>query len=319
MKLVVLLPALNEEKHLPVLLSKFPSQIDGVSEIVPLVIDDGSTDQTANVARHAGAMVVSHGHNYGVGKAFQTGVECALEYGADIVVTMDSDNQFDPREIESLVQPILKRSFDVVLGDRFTDKQGHSIRHTYMPRKRYWGNIVISKIIGFVAGHYYPDVSCGFRAYSREALLRVNIFHSFDHVQEVLLDLHFKEMQVVSKPITVDYLPGRTSRVAYNLITYGWNVLKLTIRIFKDYKPFLFFSIVSLPFAGATLWFCYMGIMTGWTDLWVICSLMSFFAMVIFLTLGVLADMLVKIRLNQENQLYYAKKERYCVKSSLNT
>jgi glycosyltransferase involved in cell wall biosynthesis len=132
-----------------------------------LVVDDGSSDNTAAVAISAGARVVSHGRNQGVGMAFQSAVQYAWENDYDLLVGIDADGQFDPAEIPMLIQPLLDNRADMVVGNRFT--QG---RPEYMPPIKFRGNKMVAALVSSISGQKFQDVSCGFRAYNREALLR---------------------------------------------------------------------------------------------------------------------------------------------------
>lgn len=174
MKLVIQMPALNEEASIAQVLRSLPSTLPGIDEIVRLVVDDGSTDRTAELARAEGAVVVSHPRNLGVGMAFRTGIAKATELGADIVVTIDSDGQFNVNDIPVLLAPILAGEADFVTASRFLDPA----LVPEMPAAKRWGNDVIARWLSAITKQTYRDVSCGFRAYSRNAFLRLNLLGS---------------------------------------------------------------------------------------------------------------------------------------------
>ncbi len=132
MKLVILIPAFNEEDSIQQVINSVPKTIEGISEVLVLVVDDGSSDQTSSLAEQAGAIVVSHPQNRGVGAAFNTGLIKALELGADVMVNIDADGQFSATDIPVLIEPIIASKADFVSGDRFTDKNGHLVRPEYM-------------------------------------------------------------------------------------------------------------------------------------------------------------------------------------------
>jgi len=191
LKLIILIPAFNEEVKIKEVIDKLPRNINGVDEINCVVIDDGSSDNTSNVAREAGAVIIKHAHNQGVGSAFISGIEYSLKNNADMVINIDADNQFEPDEIPKLIKPILEKQADFVSGNRFLNGRPNN-----MPLIKYWGNKAMNKLISYIAGHKYNDVSCGFRAYSREALFNLNPFGKFTYTQETFLTLSFKGLRI---------------------------------------------------------------------------------------------------------------------------
>src|SRR5690606_1855180 len=148
MHLVILIPALNEAEMISQVIQSMPKQIEGIDQIRVLVVDDGSRDATAGVARAAGAIVVSHPYNQGVGKAFNTGLAAALEMCADIMVNTDADGQFAPTGIPLLIKPIIEGKADFVSGDRFRTSDGKLVRPDYMSGVKFWGNQRMADLIG---------------------------------------------------------------------------------------------------------------------------------------------------------------------------
>jgi len=315
MKLVVIMPALNEEKTIGDVIAGIPSKMDGVDDIEVIVVDDGSSDGTKLIAESAGAFVVSHSTNKGVGAAFHTGIKAALMRGADVIVNMDADGQFNPKDIPVLAKPILEREVDFVTASRF--KEPSMIPQ--MPKMKIWGNKRIAWLVSSLTGQKFYDVSCGFRAYSRETAMRLTLFGKFTYTQETFLDLAFKGATVIEIPIAVQ--GERTfgqSRVASNLWKYAAKTSRIILRAFRDYKPLKFFGLMSLPFLviGSLLggflvlhfilsggfsphkWAGFMGL--GLILLGLICFVV-----------GLLADMLDRIRINQEELLYYERKREY--------
>lgn len=207
------MPAFNEEKLIGGVLDRMPDYVDTI-----VVVDDGSTDKTPHIARAKGALVVTHNMNRGVGAAFHTGVDKALELNTDIMVTIDADGQFDPKDIDTLIDPIRDGDADFVTASRFKNKK---LAPT-MPRLKYWGNIAMSRLISFLTGQKFYDVSCGFRAYSKEALLRLNLFGEFTYTQETFMDLAFKNIAIQEVPISIqgERKYGQ-SKVAKNLFRYA--------------------------------------------------------------------------------------------------
>lgn len=159
MKLVILIPAFNEEDSIQQVVNSVPKTIDGISEVIVLVVDDGSKDKTSTLAEQAGAIVVSHNQNRGVGAAFNTGLIKALELGADVMVNIDADGQFSATDIPVLIEPIISGEADFVSGDRFSDENGHLAKPDYMSKLKFWGNKQMSKLISLLTQKQFADVS----------------------------------------------------------------------------------------------------------------------------------------------------------------
>lgn len=318
MKLAVIIPAFNEEDCLAAVVQSIPEAITAITSIDVVVVDDGSTDGTAEVARQAGAHVVRHAQNQGVGSAFQSGLRRALELGADLTVNIDADGQFSPLEIPKLIQPILRDEADFVTADRFTTEDGHMRKPENMPAIKYWGNKRVSRLISLIAKENFSDVSCGFRAYSRTALLQLNLVGRFTYTQESFLDLATKGMRIVSVPVNVKYFPGRKSRVAGNLPQYALRISGIIFRTFRDHQPIRFFGIL-----GAV--FFVLGLLLDAFVLWHFYSVGSFSPYktvalggiylnslgIMIWIVGLMADMLDRIRSNQEKILYMLKRQNY--------
>lgn len=307
-KICVVIPAYNEERLIGGVIDKIPEYVDHV-----VVIDDGSTDATAKVARDKGAIVVSHRKNRGVGAAFQTAVQKTLELKSDVMVNVDADGQFDPGDIWILIDPIIDGEADVVTASRFKDKN----LMPRMPWSKYLGNIAMSWLISLLTGQRLYDVSCGFRAYSRETLMRLNLFGEFTYTQETLLDLVFKNIAIKEVPLMIkgkrDY--GR-SKITNNLFRYAYRALKIIFRAFRDYKPLKFFGCMSGFFIAIGLimeltlfWhYIYRGRFTPYKFIGFIGGFFVAIGLLIFIT-GLLADILHRIKITQEEILYYKKKD----------
>jgi glycosyltransferase involved in cell wall biosynthesis len=313
MKLVVIIPCLNEAKTIGPVISQIPSHIPGITQTLVLVIDDGSKDETASIARQNGAHVISHIRTRGVGAAFHSGIDAAIRSGADIVVNLDGDGQFNPGDIPTLIRPIIDRQADCVTASRF--KSSDLIPD--MPQVKKWGNSMMAKLISFLVKRKYHDVSCGFRAYSLETILRMNLFGQFTYTQETFLDLAFKNLIILEVPITVrgERKHGR-SRVAHSLWNYAIQSSKIIFRTFRDYKPLKFFICLSLClfFIAACLggfflmYYLNTGKFTG--HLWAGFSagFLLLFSFLLFLT-GLLSDIFTRLREGQEKILYIEKRK----------
>jgi len=315
MKLIVIIPAFNEEASIPELLSRMPDLKEKGIELNPVVINDGSQDRTAEFARLAGAVVLCHETNAGLGKSFQDGLEYCLENGADIMVNIDADLQYDPADIETLVQPILDREADFVTADRFAEQNGKKIRPSNMPKVKFWGNQVMTWLVNSLARTNLGDVSSGFRAYNREAILNLNLTGKYTYTHETILDLAFKRLRLLSIPINVKYYPERKSKIASNLLIYTNQTLRIILKAFRDYRPFYFFGLLALgPFligAGLSIFMLYHYLTTGDFTPYKFVGFIGIYLLslaLVFIIIGFLADILVGIRLTAEKQLYLQKK-----------
>lgn len=315
MKLVIIIPAHNEENTVGDIISNVPHQIEGINQIEVVVINDASSDKTKSVAESAGASVISHVRNLGVGAAFHTGINAALKKKADIIVNIDADGQFNPEDIPVLIKPILKGEASFVTASRFKDPA----LTPKMPKIKIWGNKRMSQLISFLTGQKFYDVSCGFRAYSKDTALRLSLFGKFTYTQETFLDLANKDVPIKEIPIVVkeERLYGKSS-ISSNLWKYAAKTSKIIFRSFRDYKPLRFFGLLSLPifFIGTSLGtFLFIHyLMTGRFSphKWAGFSGLGLILIGIFLLfLGIVADMLDRIRSNQEEILYYERKREY--------
>ena len=314
MKLVVIIPAYNEEKTIAQVIREIPRNIEEINEVEVLVIDDGSTDNTVKEAKSAGAMVVSRTKNEGLGISFSTGIREALRQEADIIVNIDADNQFDSNDIPKLIKPILENRADMVTGARF--KEGKIIPNMSELKRR--GNKFFVWLVNLMTGNKFTDVSCGFRAYSRNTALYLNLFGRFTYTQEVFLDLVNKNKRIEEVPIKVTYYPKRDSKISGSLFHYGVRALGIVLRTFRDFHPLKFFGIpgVTIFGAGIIFWlysFIYWLVYHQTTSIrmyfFVGTGLLIFGFLLIILAL--IADMLKKIRQNQEEILYKLKKKEY--------
>lgn len=313
MKLIIYMPALNEQEGIADVIKSLPKEIDGIEEIRVLVVDDGSTDDTVKIAKESGAEVVSHTVNKGVGKAFQSAVQYVLEEGGDILVSIDADRQFNSNQIPQIIEPILSNNADMVTGNRFEKGIPEN-----MPKSKYWGNAQMSKLISFITGQRFRDVSCGFRAYSREALLRLNLFGAFTYTQESILDMVFKGLRVVEFPVDVIYFKERKSRVAGSIVKYAFRTLNIILSTLRDYKPMVFFGgIGAILISIGLVMEIFLGIhylISGDFTPFKFVGFTGFAFLVfglLFLIVGLLANMFNRVRVNQERILYELKKERY--------
>src|SRR5204862_221108 len=260
MKLVVTIPALNEEKTIAQVVRGVPRDIPGIDEVEVIVVNDGSTDNTATEASEAGAMVLNLPGGEGLGIVFRTGFEQAMRRGADFIVNIDGDGQFNPADIAKLVRPLLDDQADFVTCSRFADP---ALR-PQMPMVKYWGNHAVTRMINWVCGGTcFTDVSCGFRAFNREAAYRLTLFGRFTYTQETFIDLFAKGLRIAEVPLRVRGVREHgKSRVASNLWKYATNSLPIILRAMRDIQPLKFFGGIS-AFLGLIGVLC-GGFVFGW-------------------------------------------------------
>ncbi|MFK7937246.1 MAG: glycosyltransferase family 2 protein [Saprospiraceae bacterium] len=231
-KLIIQIPCYNEEQTLPLVLQELPAQITGIDVIEVQIVDDGSTDKTIAVAQKMGVdQIVRHIGNKGLGNAFRTGVNHALAQGVDILVNTDGDNQYPSRYIPALIQPILEQQADIVVGNRQTSQ----IKH-FSPIKRFFQWLGTKVTIILSGEKEVEDAVSGFRAYSREALLELNVTSSFSYVLDTTVQASNKKLKMVSVPITTN-LPTRPSRLFKNM----WEHIRKSgiqvLRVYALYRP----------------------------------------------------------------------------------
>lgn len=247
MKLVIQIPCLNEEESLPITLSALPKHIDGIDEIKVLIVNDGSTDRTIEVAKkHGISDFVNFTHNKGLAKAFSAGLNKALEMGADIIVNTDADNQYNASDIEKLVRPIIDGKADIVIGSRPVNKISH-----FSIIKKMLQNLG-SFVMRCVSSTSVKDAPSGFRAFSRNAAIQMNIFDNYTYTLETIIQAKAKGL--VIENVEIDVNPElRKSRLFSNMYIYIRRSIFTMLRMFIVYRPFRFFITVGILFLLAGL------------------------------------------------------------------
>ncbi len=310
MKLIVQIPCLNEAETLPATLETIPRSIPGIDEIEVLVIDDGSTDDTVEVARRHGVHhVVRHMGNKGLAEAFQSGIDACLRLGADIIVNTDGDNQYPQQDIPRLIEPILQHRADMVIGDRQTG----TIEHFSASKKllQQVGSWVVRK----GSGTRVPDAPSGFRAYSREAALRLNVVTRHSYTLETIIqagkkNLVIENIAVRTNPVT---RPSRLMRGNFDYIKKQGATI---VRIYAMYNPLKFFFLSGLAislFGGFWLLrFLFLSIVEGsigsrHLQSVVFGSVLPTIGVLIVL-IGLVADLIASVRRLLEDTLYRVKK-----------
>jgi glycosyltransferase involved in cell wall biosynthesis len=310
MKLIIQIPCFNEEKTLPDTIHDLPRQVEGITEIEWLVIDDGSSDRTMEVARSLGVHhIVQHDRNKGLAMAFQSGLNASLQLGADVIVNTDADNQYPGRYIPELVRPILARRADIVIGDRQTDRIEHFSGAKKLLQK------VGSAVVRYVSGTQVPDAPSGFRAWSRESALRINVLTGYTYTLETVIQAGAKNLTVLHIPVETN--PKlRESRLIRSTPQYVIHSALTILRLFVLYQPLRIFSYLSLPFAmiGAGLWLRYAALWLqgeagrgAHVQSIVVGSALIIIAFLIFL-IGLLGDLIAINRRLHEESLYYLKR-----------
>ena len=312
MKLIIQIPCHNEEKCLPVTLRDLPKSIDGVDSIETLVIDDGSTDDTSAVAKQEGVdHVVRLPFKRGLAEAFRKGLDRSLELGADIIVNTDGDNQYRGEDIAKLVAPILAKKAEIVIGcrDIFT------IEHFSLVKK------VLQKFGSSVVRRFsktdIPDVTSGFRAYSRDAALRINVFSNYTYTLETIIQAGRKEIPMASVGIRTNE-KLRESRLIKSLPSYIQRSIATILRVYLMYEPMKFFIktgslIISISFLIGLryMYFFFFAAKRGGHLQSLILGAVLFMAGFMLIAIGLLADIIAANRKLNEEILFRMRKSEF--------
>jgi glycosyltransferase involved in cell wall biosynthesis len=293
-----------------------PRNIPGITETEIIVVNDSSTDHTAEVATKAGATVITVNGRPGLGAIFRAGFERAMRRGADFVVNIDGDGQFNPGDIAKLVEPLLRDEADFATCSRFADPK----LYPQMPVVKFYGNRIVTSIINWICGGTkFTDVSCGFRAFNREAAYRLTLFGRFTYTQECFIDLFSKGLRITEVPLKIRGVREHgKSRVASSIRTYAMSSLPIILRAMRDIQPLKFFGAIALLFfvpgmltgLFVTGWYMIRAKTTPFTSFITIsgvCITLSF----LMGALALLADMLGRHRRITEELLYLARRRIY--------
>ncbi len=324
MKLIINIPAFNEEKEIGKTIKKirdsfvldFYAQSESIiSTKLIQVVDDGSTDYTAKVAKESGAdLVISYKPNRRLAYSFKQAIENSLENGADIMVNIDADGQFDPNEIPKLLSPILEGKADMVIGNRFGETEAKNI-----PWIRKSLNKFAAGIIGFFLGHKTDDLTCGFRAHNRETMLKLNLTNThFTYTQETIIDAIGKNLKLLWVPITVTYFNNREAKITKSIWKFVGNSTEIILKAIRDVRPLKFFGwpglfFVFVGFIGMAYFaFNYFQDfkISPYQNL-IIFSSISIFLGIQLSIFALIADMIKSNRQIQEELSYQWKKDKY--------
>lgn len=275
MKLIIQIPCYNEAETLEITLNDLPKQIEGIDTIEYLIINDGSQDNTVEVAKNWGVHhVVNFTCNRGLAKGFMAGLDACCKLGADIIVNTDADNQYSGADIETIVRPILEGRADIVIGERPIDQTEH-----FSPLKKklqHLGSWVVRK----ASNTSIPDAPSGFRAYSREAAMRMNVMNEYTYTLETIVQAGRNRMAITSVPIRTN--PElRESRLFRSMFGYIKKSVLTIFRAFMMYRPMKFFMTIGIIFVlmgtaigGRFLYFYYTGAGSGHTQSLILASMM---------------------------------------------
>lgn len=316
MRIIVNIPAYNEAKKIGLVIKSIDRDLVKGAEIKIQVADDGSDDNTVEVSKEAGADYVYSFPHRGLGLTFRSGVEKALENGADIMVNIDADGQFSVADIPRLVNPVMQKKADMVVASRFSrDKE-------YVPVNMPWVkkalNSLAAKTVGLFWGEKIDDLTCGFRAYDREVLLRLNLNHPFTYTQETIIDALSKNFKIIWIPTKVVYFEKRKSRMTGNLGRFIFQSTRIIVSMLRDTKPLKFFGAPALALIVASLITFVIFLVDYFQEFkitpyrnWLAFASILLFLGLQFLIFALIADMIRTQRQISEENLYLIRKERY--------
>lgn len=296
MKLIIQIPCFNEAETLEIALNDLPKQIDGIDEIEYLIINDGSQDNTVEVAKNWGVhYIVNLRKNQGLAKGFMSGIDACLRNGADIIVNTDADNQYCGDDIETLVRPILEKKTDIVIGERPIDQTED---FSWIKKKlQHFGSWVVRK----ASKSSIPDAPSGFRAYSREAAMRLNVTNEYTYTLETIVQSGRNRIPMESVPVRTNG-ELRPSRLFNSMSKYIKRSMLTIIRAYIMYKPLAFFTLVGLvPFGIGLalglrfLYFISVGQATGHVQSLILAALLLMIGFMTFI-MGLQADVIAANR-----------------------
>lgn len=311
MKLIIQIPCKDEEANLPQVIAELPKELPGISRIEIQVIDDGSTDNTYQVAKDLWVHhIVKFRKNRGLGNAFKAWIDNALKEWADIVINTDADNQYPATYMADLVKPIVSGTADIVIGNRNPTKVDHFKR--YKQKLQWLGNYVV----GTLAGEMMPDAVSGFRAYSRDSLFALNVTAKFSYVIDTIIQAHKKGLQIEWVDIHTN-LPTRESRLFTNIRQHIKKSTANIVRVYAMYEPLRTFLFMSIPFfilgwlgISRYLFYWLAGNGSGRIQSLIISAILITIAFNLF-SLWVLWDIIAKNRSLVEENMRMTKKMKY--------
>ena len=314
MKLIIQIPCYNEEETLGITVNDLPRQIDGIDEIEYLIINDGSRDRTVEVARELGIHhVVSFKQNKGLAKGFMAGLDACLHLGADIIVNTDADNQYCGADIEKLVRPILDNEADIVIGERPIDETEH-----FSWKKKKFQHLG-SWVVRMASGTSIPDAPSGFRAYSREAALRLNVTNEYTYTLETIIQAGHDKIAMASVPIQTNG-ETRPSRLFSSMWRYMKRSASVIIRSFMKYAYFAtcggILSLLGVLAGARYLWYFFHGAGDGHVQSLIFTAILILMGVQI-IVIGLLADVVAANRKILEDVQYRIRRRESRVDDSI--
>lgn len=324
MKLIVNIPAYNEEEKIAQTIQRIRDSFKDIFYAKALgskitkkliqVIDDGSTDKTAEIARKNADIVISYKPNRRLAYSFKQAVESSLEQNADLMVNIDADGQFDPADIPKLLTPILAGKVDMVVANRFGKHKAKN-----MPKIKNMLNRLAAKLIGFFLNYKIDDLTCGFRAHNKETLLRLNLTNvHFTYTQETIIDAVGKSLKIEWVPVSVAYFADRESRIVKSIWQFVGNSVKIILKAIRDVRPLKFFGWPGMFLVGLGLigFLIFLGHYVQDFKIspfinYIIFSSISIMFGIQLIIFALIADMIKSNRQLTEEMMYQNKKSRY--------
>jgi glycosyltransferase involved in cell wall biosynthesis len=312
MKLIIQIPCYNEENTLKEVINDLPCQLEGIDVIEYLVIDDGSSDRTVQVARELGVHhVLSLGSNRGLAHAFLAGVQKCLDLGADIIVNTDGDNQYSGHCIGDLIRPVAEGKLDIVIGARPIE----NIEHFSWLKKKL--QRVGSKVVRQFSGTSIPDTTSGFRAYSAKAAMRLHVFNKYTYTLETIIQAGHMKMRIGHVPIKTN-AKTRESRLISSIPKYISRSISIIIRSYITYQPFKTFfycavvpGIIGVFLCARFLYYYFFGTSAaGHIQSLILAAVMLIIAFNLFM-LGIIADLVSANRKLIQETLFNTRMQRY--------
>ncbi len=311
MKLVIQIPCYNEESNIARVIEDIPKKIDGIDEMKIIILDDGSTDKTSETAGNYNVKIIKSNTKKGLANTFKTGVNIALEENADILVNIDGDNQYSAKDIEKLIKPILENSCDIVIGTRPI-----ATIKTFSPLKKFLQKFG-SYIVKIISKANVEDAASGFRAFSKKALLNINVFNQFTYTIETLIQAKNKDLTIKNVDINVNVQKNRQSKLFKNNFDYIFKQTKTLIRFFIIYRPVKFFCNLANIFLifgiilGIRFLYYYFGNSgIGHVQSLILCAILLILSFILYM-LAIIGDLFTINRKLLEDIQFELRQKKY--------
>ena len=311
MKLIIQIPCYNEEDNIAKVLKGIPKKIKNINEIKIIVLDDGSSDKTMEIAQQYNVEIIKFSYNTGLSNVFKTGILKALEENADILVNIDGDNQYCANDMEKLIQPIIEKTCDIVIGARPIDKiKTFSFTKKFLQKFGSW-------IVKIIAGIDVKDAASGYRAFSKKALLNINVFNPFTYTIETIIQAKNKNLIIKNIYINVNEQKNRKSKLFKNNFDYILKQTKTLIRFFIIYRPVKFFVLLATIFlflgiflAIRYLYFYFLLDGKGHIQSLILCAILTILSFILYM-IAILGDLFTINRKLLEDIQYELRLKKY--------